>query len=70
MVGSKLTCEMCEIGNLYSIENPYDFKAKMFFAQGCEKVVSGGGSSDDDDDDEEEEEAEGDEGVDGEGARD
>lgn len=34
----------CVIGNLYSIENPYDFKAKMFFAQGCEKVVSGGSS--------------------------
>ncbi|KAG0642542.1 Mif2/CENP-C like-domain-containing protein [Tuber brumale] len=23
-------------GNLYSIENPYDVQAKMFFAQGCE----------------------------------
>lgn len=24
------------IGNLYSIENPYDHQARMFFAQGCE----------------------------------
>lgn len=27
------------IGNLYSIENPYDVQAKMFFAQGCEVEV-------------------------------
>ncbi|CUS10023.1 unnamed protein product [Tuber aestivum] len=28
-------------GNLYSIENPYDVQAKMFFAQGCEVEVEG-----------------------------
>lgn len=30
---------MFVIGNLYSIENPYDVQAKMFFAQGCEVEV-------------------------------
>lgn len=39
---------MSTVGNFYSIANPYEKLARIFFAQGCEVLVESGADETDD----------------------